>query len=458
VPSSVAHRPPVDFEGPLLMPGAPGYDEARSIFNGAIDRRPAMIARCQAATDVAAAIALARTEGLEISVRGGGHGVTGAAVTEGGVMIDLTPLKGIDVDADARRARVGAGVTWGELDAATQAHGLAVTGGRVSNTGVSGLTLGSGSGWLERKLGLTCDNLVSATVVTADGRIVQASAEENTDLFWGLKGGGGNFGVVTEFEFMLHPVGPIVAGGLLLFAQQDAVPVLRGYRDFIEAAPDEVGGAAVLMGAPPAPFVPPALVGEPVVGLICVYVGEVEAGMAALAPLRNLAPVVADALGPLPYCVLNSLIDEGNPWGARGYFKAAFMAELSDAAIDDFASLGGLSPSPLSVNLLQPLGGAFARKTDADSALGHREAKWCWHDLSLWMDPADDAANVAFARHTALTLLPHSMEAVHPNYVSDTGDARVRSFYSPEVYERLVALKRTWDPDNVFRLNQNIAP
>ena len=456
---SVPVAPPVDHDVPLLRAGEPGYDEARSIFNGMIDRRPAAIARCRTAEEVAAAIRYGRAEGLEISVRGGGHGVTGACVTDGGLMIDLTPMKRVEVDPAARTAVAEGGVTWGEFDAATQEHGLAVTGGRVSNTGIAGLTLGSGSGWLERALGLTCDSLLAATVVTADGRIVRASADEEPELFWGLKGGGGNFGVVTEFTYRLHPLGPIVAGGLLLFRHEDAETVLRGYRDFIEAAPDAVCGGAALILAPPAPFVPPDFVGQPACGLVLLHTGDVDEGLAAFAPLKELAPLVADASGPMPYTVLQSMLDEGNPWGARSYFKAAFMPAFTDEAIADFVSLGGVAPSPLTQLILQPLGGAFARVAEGETALGHRQrATWCWHDLSLWMDPADDEPNLAYSRAAAERMAPYSIEAIHPNYVSDTGSARVRSFYTDAVWERLVALKRAWDPGNVFHLNQNIAP
>ena len=374
-------------------------------------------------------------------------------------MIDLTPMKKIVVDPAARTARVGAGVTWGELDAATQEHGLAVTGGRVSNTGVAGLTLGSGSGWLERAFGLTCDNLESATLVAADGRIVRAAADENAELFWGLRGGGGNFGVVTEFTFRLHPLGPLVAGGLLLFEIEHAKDVIRGYREFIEAAPDEVGGGVALLTAPPAPFVPPELVGRPALGIIAMHTGSVEEGQAALAPLRALGPVAADALAVLPYTALQTMIDEGNPWGVRGYFKASFMPALADEAIDALVDLAQRRPSPLTTLLLQPLGGAFARVGDEDTALGHRStARWCWHALTMWATPEEDAANLAFTREVEAALLPHSLEAVHPNYVSDTGTRRVRSFYSDEAYGRLVALKRAWDPENVFHHNQNIDP
>jgi FAD/FMN-containing dehydrogenase len=447
------------LQGRLLRRGDPGYEQARSVFNGSIDRHPLIVARCTSPEEVVAAIRLAGEQGLDITVRGGGHSGNGSAVADGALMIDTTPMKKIVVDAVARTARVGAGVTWGELDAATQEHGLAVTGGRVSSTGVAGLTLGSGSGWLERAYGLTADNLVSATMVAADGRVVRAAADENPELFWGLRGGGGNFGVVTEFAFRLHPVGPLVAGGLLLFGIEHAESVIRGYREFIEAAPDEVGGGLALLTAPPAPFVPPEMVGRPALGVIGLHTGDVAEGQAALAPLRELGPVAADALAVLPYTALQTMIDEGNPYGIRAYFKAAFMPSLPDEAIDAFVELARRRPSPLTTLLLQPLGGAFARVGDEDTALGHRStARWCWHSLTMWQDASDDAANRAFAREVETALRPHSLEAVHPNYVSDTGSRRVRSFYTDAAYERLLALKREWDPDNLFHHNQNIDP
>ena len=447
------------LQGRLLRRGDPGYEQARTVFNGAIDRRPLIVARCTSPQEVVAAIRLADEQGLDITVRSGGHGVSGAAVADGALMIDLSPMKKIVIDTAARTARVGAGVNWGELDAATQEHGLAVTGGRVSNTGVAGLTLGSGSGWLERAYGLTCDNLISATLVTADGRIVRAAEDENAELFWGLRGGGGNFGVVTEFAFRLHPVGPLVAGGLLLFAIEDAPAVIRGYRDFMATAPDEVGGGVALLSAPPAPFVPPEMVGKTALGVIAMHTGDVVAGQAALAPLRALGPVAADALAVMPYAAMQRMIDEGNPWGVRAYFKASFMPSLSDEAIDAFVDLAKRRPSPFTTLLLQPLGGAFGRVGDEDTALGHRStAAWCWHSLTMWQAPEDDAINRAFCRDVEARLRPHSLEAVHPTYVSDTGAGRVRSFYSGAAYDRLVALKRAWDPENRFHHNQNIDP
>ena len=447
---------PVGFAGQLLHPGDPGYDEARLGWNGMFDRHPAVVARCAAPSAVVAALAIARDQGLDVTVRGGGHGVTGAASADGALQIDLTPMKRIDVDPAARTAIVGGGVTWGELDAATQEHGLAVTGGRVSHTGVGGLTLGSGSGWLERAYGLTADNLLAATVVTADGRVVRASEDEHADLFFALRGGGGNFGIVTDFEFRLHPVGPMIAGGLILHPLEDAETIMRAYRDLILAGPEEVGGAMALMSVPPAPFVPPELVGRRALGIIVMHTGGVEEGLAALQPIRDLGTPLAEHVGPMPYVALQQLIDPGNPWRSRGYFKAAFMDELTDGAIHDMVQLAPEAPSPMTVLLLQPLGGAYARVDEDATALGFRDTQWVWHALSVWMDPSEDEANLEFTRLFGVAMDPHSRKAVHPNYVSDQGAARVESFYTPRTWERLTAAKRRWDPQNVFKYNQNI--
>jgi FAD/FMN-containing dehydrogenase len=449
---------PTDFEGRFLQPGDPGYDEAREVANGMFDRRPAAIACCTSPADVATALRVAREAGLDVTVRGGGHGATGSAVVDGALEIDCAPMKRIEVDADARRAVAGAGVIWRELDAATQEHGLAVTGGRVSNTGIAGLTLGSGSGWLERAFGLTADNLLAATVVTADGRVVRASADENPDLFFALRGGGGNFGVVCEFELALHPLGPIIAGGMIVHPIERAAEVMRAYRDWIEQAPDEVGGALALIAIPPAPFVTPEMVGRPALGIIATHTGTPEEGMEALAPLKELGEPLIDLMAPMPYVAIQQLLDEGNPWGARAYFKAAFMSDLPDAAIDELVALCQQSPSPLTALLLQPLGGAFARVPEDETALGNRDTKWVWHALATWTDARDDAANLEFARRVGATMEPYSRQAVHPNFVSDTGAARVRAFYTERTWERLVAAKRRWDPDNVFRHNQNVPP
>jgi FAD/FMN-containing dehydrogenase len=441
----------------ILTPDHPRYDEARRVFNGAIDRRPALIVECADPRDVVEALAIAEEEGLEVAVRAGGHSGAGYGVNEGGLVIDVRPMKRIEVDLVTSVARVGAGVTWGELDAATQAHGLAVTGGRISSTGVAGLTLGSGSGWLERKLGLTGDNMLGATVVTADGDIVHASEHEHPDLFWGLRGGGGNFGVVTEFELQLHPVGPIVLGGILIFPWERAAEVLRGYRDVMAGAPDDLGGNAQIMSAPPAPFVPAELVGKPVMAMVVGAFAELDRAEHLVAPLRALGPAI-DMVEPMPYTVLQSIADESSPAGMQNYWKAAFLDDLPDEAIDIAVEFGGRIPSPVSVVLFQPQGGAYARVDEDAIALSHRDAPWGFHALSLWPDPADTELNRAWTTEFADAMAPYGHGAAHPNYVSDDQGDKVRKFYGERSYARLVAVKDRWDPRNVFRGNQNIRP
>src|SRR3954470_9568528 len=315
------------FAGTALRPGDPAYDDARAVFNGLVDSRPAMIARCNSTADVAAAVRYARTNGMTVSVYGGGHGVTGSAVAEGSMCVDLRPMKGADVDPAGRTVRAAGGLTWGELDAATQVHGLAVTGGRVTHTGVAGLTLGSGSGWIERKCGATCDNIIRMEVVTADGRILRASADENPELFWGLKGGGGNFGVVTEFEFRLHPLGPIIYAGLVLHPRSAAPALMRFYRDFMADAPDEVGGALALLSAPPEEFVPEHARGKPATALIVTYAGDVAEGEELLRPLVEWVHPLLRMVQPMPYVAVQAMIDGGNPWGIKEYAKVDYLAE-----------------------------------------------------------------------------------------------------------------------------------
>jgi FAD/FMN-containing dehydrogenase len=318
------------FQGDLFYPGGSGYDAARAVFNAMIDRRPALIARCANADDVVAAVNLAREQGIPLSVYGGGHGVTGAAVVDGGICIDLRGMKGVRVDPDAQTVRAEGGLNWGELDAATTEHGLAVTGGRVPDTGIAGLALGSGSGWLERKFGFTCDNLIEAEVVTADGRKMVASATENADLFWGLRGGGGNFGIVTAFHFQLHPLPPVVLAGMLIHPAAVGAELLRFYRDFMLAAPDEVGGGVAFITAPPAPFVPPEVQGHPIVAIVVSYAGPVEDGERVLAPLREWGPPAIDLVEPMPYVALQALIEPGNPHGMHNYWTADFYDTLPD--------------------------------------------------------------------------------------------------------------------------------
>jgi FAD/FMN-containing dehydrogenase len=445
------------FAGTVLTPGHDRYDSARAVFNGAIDRRPALIAEAADARDVAAALEHGRELGLPIAVRAGGHSGAGYGVVDDGLVIDVRPMQRVEVDLAAWTVRAGAGLTWAQLDAATQAHGLAVTGGRVSHTGVAGLTLGSGSGWLERMHGLTADNLIGATVVTADGGIVRASAHEHPDLFWALRGGGGNFGVVTELELAVHPVGPIIVGGLLVFEWERAGEVLAAYRDLMVAAPDELGGCAALQLAPRAPFVPDQLVGEPVVSIVVAAFGDPADAERLVAPLRELAPA-AGAVGPIPYTALQSMLDAANPHGMQNYWKAAFLDDLPDGAIGGAVDVAARVPSPLTVVLLQPLGGAYARVEEHATALSHRNAGWAYHALSLWPDPDGTAVNRAWTDAFAAAMEPYGHGAAHPNYVSDDAGDRVRRFYGTETYERLVAVKERWDPHNVFALNQNIRP
>jgi FAD/FMN-containing dehydrogenase len=446
-----------EFAGEVVTPDHPEYDTARRVWNGAIDRRPSLIARAESSADVAAALRFAVEKDLPFAVRAGGHSLAGFSVVDDGLVIDLRPLQRIDVDPVRRTARVGAGVLWRELDAATQEHGLAVTGGRISDTGVAGLTLGSGSGWLERRHGLTADSLLGATVVTATGDVVHAGEYEHPDLFWALRGGGGNFGIVTEFEFALHDVGPTILGGPLVFEHERGAEVLRAYRNIMEEADDDLGGCAVLHRAPPAPFVPAALVGRPVVGIMVAAFGDLDRAARLAAPLRALDPV-ADAVAPLPYTALQGLIDESAPRGVHGRFESAFMNALPDTAIDHLLAVTADIPSPLTEVLIQPLGGAYARVAPHTTALAHRDAPWMYHALAMWTERAETPLNRSWSDRLVATLAPYSRRATHPNHVSSDSRDRVRSFYGDETYARLVAVKDRWDPRNVFCHNQNIVP
>jgi hypothetical protein len=454
LPSSPAiHR----FTGTLIGPDDDGYETARRVYNGMIDRHPALIARCESVADVSAALLHARQHGMEVAVRGGAHAAPGFGTTDGGMVIDLSPLKAIHVDPFRRIAWVQPGVVWGELDAATQEHGLAVTGGRVSSTGVSGFTLGSGSGWLERKMGLAADNLRAARVVTATGQIVKASATENPDLFWALRGGGGNFGIVVEFEFALRPVGPIVLGGMMLWPRDRAGAVLRAYRDLMAEAPDALCGGLVLNTAPPLDLVPYELRGRPAVAVLVLYAGDLERGAEHIARLRALAPAV-DAVQPMPYCAIQSMLDGGHPDGLRDHFRSGFLDELPDAAIETILAAAEVAPSPLSAVVLQPLGGAFARVGAMDTALGHRDAQWAIQVLAQWLEPERDTGNRSWVHAFVDALSPWSRPAGFPNFISEAGDAAVVVAYGAERHARLVEAKDRWDPENVFHLNHNIRP
>ena len=448
------------FSGALLQPGDEGFDEARLVWNGIHDRHPALIARCSTPDDVVAAVNFARENGLTVAVRGGGHSAPGYATCDDGIVIDLSPMNKVEVDPDAKTARAEAGATWGEFDAATQEHGLAVTGGRFSTTGIAGLTLGSGSGWLERKCGLTADNLLSAEVVTAAGERVTASADENPDLFWGIRGGSGNFGVVTSFTYRLHDVGPIIYGGMLLATPDRARDTLAFMRDYMAEAPDDLGGGVAFVNAPPEPFVPAELQHQPAVGVIVCWTGSAEEGERVVAPIRNVMKPVVDVVQAMPYTALQSMLDDGGPKGIRGYFKAEFLEDLDDEVIDKLVEHGAKRAGPMTQLLMEPMGGAISRVGEDDTALGRRDVPWCYHALALWMEPDQETADahIAWAKGLADDLKPHSTEGVYLNYISDEGEERVRSTYGPVKYDRLVALKDRYDPDNMFHLNQNIRP
>ncbi len=445
------------FEGTLFHPDDAGYDDARKIFNGMIDRRPALIARCSSTADVVRAVNCARENNLVIAVHGGGHGVTGAAMCDAGICIDLRGMKGMTVDPHARTARAEGGLTWGEFDAATQEHGLAVTGGRVTTTGVAGLALGSGSGWLERKYGLTCDNLIECEVVTADGRVVTASETENPDLFWGIRGGGGNFGIVTAFNFRLHELGPIVLGGMLVFPPDRGAELLRAYRDFVRDAPDEVGSGFAFVSAPPEDFVPKEVQGTPMIGMLVCYAGPVEDGEAAIKPLRDLGPLI-DMVQPMPYTIVQTLLDGGNPHGMQNWWTADFYDELPDEAIDILVEKATKPVSTLSQVIVVPGGGAIARVDNDAMAFGERQARFNIHYLSMWPDPADDEKNIAHTRDLAGSMKPFASGYAYLNFIGDEGASRVEAAFGKEKWNKLRALKKTWDPQNLFHLNQNIPP
>jgi FAD/FMN-containing dehydrogenase len=445
--------------GEVITPADPAYEEARRVWNGMVDRHPAVVVRCASTDDVVAAVNFGRDNDLIVSVRGGSHSTPGYSTCDDGIVIDLGPIKQVAVDPDARTARVGGGAAWADLDGAAQEHGLAVTGGRVSDTGVGGLALGSGSGWLERMYGVTCESLLSAEVVTAYGTVVRASADENPELFWGLRGGGGNFGVVTEFEFCLHPVGPIITGGMLLYPRARAREVLRFYRDFIAKAPDEVGGGIALLTAPPEPFVPEDLQGRPAVGIVFCYVGPVEDGEKAVRPLKQGTSPAVDLVQPMPYAALQQMMDAGNPHGVREYFKVDWLTGLPDEGIDIIVEQAENLPAPFGQLILAPMGAATARTDTGKMALNMPDAPWAYFCLSMWMDPSEDERNTDWARGFAKAMGAFEVGSPYPNFIEpDEGVKRLRASYGPEKYERLVALKREWDPENLFRLNQNISP
>jgi FAD/FMN-containing dehydrogenase len=444
------------FSGKLILSGDGGYDACRQVFNGIHDKRPALIARCASAADVAAAIGFARQQRLAIAVRSGGHSVAGLSTCEGGLLIDLAGLKTITVDPVARTARAGGGVLWGEFDAATQAHGLHTPGGRVTTTGLGGFTTGGGYGWTSSTYGLACDNLISAQVVLADGRIVTASEDEHTDLFWGIRGGGGNFGVVTEFQFRLHPLGPIVYAGMMLFPMDRAVEVMRAWRDFADAAPDTVATGCAILTAPPAPFVPDHLKGRVALGIMNMYVGDAAAGGSAIQPLLNLGAAV-DLMQPMPYTAFQAITDAAAPKGLRNYWRGEYLDTLSDAAIDTYVTNGSAlaaASMPLGQMVLFRVGQAVAAVAEDATAFSHRSARYLFHPITIWQSPADDARLIAGNRAFCEAMRPFTTGGAYLNFTPED----VRTGFGDTKYARLAALKERYDPGNVFCQSQNIAP
>jgi FAD/FMN-containing dehydrogenase len=462
----IAEAPTHDVErlqaavrGPVILPRDPGYDAARAIWNGAIDRRPGCIVRCEGVADVVAAVRFARERELVVAVRSGGHGVGGHAVCDDGLVIDLSPMKGIRVDPAARTARAQAGVLWGELDRETQLHGLATVGGIVTHTGIAGLTLGGGLGWLMRKHGATVDNLLSVDLVTADGEVLTASEDENSDLFWGVRGGGGNFGIVTSFEYRVHPVGPIVLAGPIFHRIEDAREVLRFYPEFIAAAPDELTTIFELSVAPPAPFLPRDVHGTQVVMVGACYAGAAEDGIDVVRPLKEFGSPIVDLLEPKPYVALQSMFDPMVPHGWHRYWKSVELPPLTDEAIDTLVDHAPAPTSPKSYCIVFQLGGALARGGADETAYGQRDAAHNVNVNAVWTeDDPDGERHVAWAREVFSALRPHAGPHVYVNFLGDEGADRVRQAYGERQYERLTALKQAYDPTNLFRLNQNIEP
>jgi FAD/FMN-containing dehydrogenase len=445
------------FRGALLHPGEEGYEEARRVWNGAIDRHPALIARCAGADDVVEAMRFARERELPVTVRGGGHAVAGHAVSDGGLMIDLSLMKAVEVDPEARTARAAGGLLWRELDAATQQHGLATTGGIISHTGIGGLTLGGGFGHLMRRHGLTVDNLLAVELVTADGERLRVDAASEPELFWGLRGGGGNFGVATAFEYRLHPVGPLVLGGPMFWGLDDAPAVLRVLRELAPAAPDELGISISIMPAPPMPFLAPEQFGKPVIGLVLAWMGDFAAGERAIAPLREVGRPLADVVRPVPYPALQSMLDGGAPHGRHYYWKAHRLPALSDATIDVFCERASAFTSPFAQINGWAVGGAVSRVDPGATAVGERETGFELSFAVGWRPSDPDGERHRAWSRAGWEALRGESAGIYANFISDEGSAGVEAAYGARL-ARLTAVKDRYDPDNVFRHNANIPP
>jgi FAD/FMN-containing dehydrogenase len=443
--------------GEILTPDDDGYVEACRIWNGAHDgRKPALVVRCTGAADVNAAVGFARSNCLTIAVRGGGHSIAGFSTCDGGIVIDLSPMSAVRVDPVARRATVGGGAVWADVDHETQAHGLATTGGLVSTTGVAGFTLGGGIGWTMRKFGLACDNLAAADVITADGRLVHASATENADLLWGLRGGGGNFGVVTQFEFDLHPLGPTIYAGPIFFPAEAGRDLLRAFRDWAGDAPNEITALVDLTTAPPLPVIPEEWHGKKVAAFIAASTGPLEEGEALVRAVREVAEPIADLLGPMPYQVLQTLVDPLWTKGIHSYFKATNLARLDDDLVDRLCEIHLAAPGPQCEIHVHQMGGAVARVADGATAFADRSMPFVLNAVTGWHDPGVGETHTVWARSAIAAAADASTGRAYVNFLGDPDAARTS--YGNETYARLVALKSDYDPTNVFRLNQNIEP
>jgi FAD/FMN-containing dehydrogenase len=436
------------LRGSLVLAQDADYEAARRVWNGNVDRRPALIVRCADPGDVQSAVDFARINGLLLSVRGGGHSAPGYGVNDGGMVLDLSPMKQITVDPERRTARVQGGVLWLEMDAATQAHGLAVTGGTVSNTGVGGLTLGGGIGWLGGLHGATVDNLLSAEVVTSDGKLRRANETEEPDLFWALRGGGGNFGVVTEFEFQLHPVGQVL-GGMILHPLEQARDVLRFYRDFVRTLPDEAEVHAGLL----------APGGSPMLALLVGYNGPIEEGERVLEPLRRFGQPIADSVAPMSYAARQVLLDQPNAiHGLQRYWRSAFTEELSDALIDEFLAAAASFSSPMNALLMFYIHGEICRRSPSATAFSARRPQWDIDAIGCWTDPSESETHIAWVRSAWARLEPHLLGQVYVNHITqDDQPEKVRASFG-ENHARLRRIKKAYDPGNLFRVNSNIAP
>ncbi len=445
-----------EFRGEIVEPSDPQYDELRGVFNGMFDRRPRVILRPVGVAGVIQAIGLARTSGLPFAIRNGGHSVAGFSSVDDGIVLDMRAMKGIRVDPKGKTVRAQGGVNWGELDHETQAFSLAVTGGRVTTTGVVGFTTGTGSGWLERKYGFAADNVVRADVVTANGELVTASEHENQELLWGLKGGGCNFGVVTEMEFKLSPLAPIIYGGLMAFDPAKGPDVVRTWRD-LSHGNDDTGWAALVVTAPPFPFVPEEWHGKQIVGVAGMVAGSHDEAEKIVAPLRALGPVF-DLWQPMPYAAVQGLIDPANPYGRHNYWRAHNLDDLDDHVIDVFLEAGASRPSPFTAVIMLNGGGAIGRVGESDTAISGRNSPFNFHLNGMWEDPATSDENIAWVKGVSKALAPRISEGISLNFATEIGDDALKESFGAKKVERLRALKDSYDPTNLFRMNQNIAP